>query len=381
MLHHVYRITSKKIVITKIVSLVPVVDKMRYSHSKILSFFVSLGFWIFISLLPVEKNRFHLDVVNIKPFLESLFAVDAPEIDHHEVIWNGCEQLVDQVLNYLKEMKQKDNINPSQQIRDTVETLRILRHVCKEIANRLEQHQLGTAPLPKKSVLNEDATSPHWQNIVQDIDKTLHYYTYRNMEHPPRFKVRNVPLRRTQNDSDDDSSVDDEEKNSNMSSPFDNDNSTRYHQLDIEKVSTAIQRLPLLQPFQNEMVIADSCLLAVGDEIILKLDGRQISGAIRKVVDQMRAAFVKYDTLPSYYDEYQPIENMKSELDVPSLSEEHCSPMLCGNGHDNSSHHHHHQNETQQQKKRQQVAYCSVGGIGEVSVIVMTFNFCSCVLA
>ena len=47
----------------------------------------------------LSYHRFHLDEVNLPLFFNSLYAGDAPEIDHHEVIWNSIHGIFNDLEN------------------------------------------------------------------------------------------------------------------------------------------------------------------------------------------------------------------------------------------------------------------------------------------
>jgi len=88
----------------------------------------------------LSYSRFHLDTVNIRAFLQSMIDGDAEEIDHETVIWNAADEIVDNVYDYVKQVRKhvqhpkKYNKAPlSANMIHMVKTLRCLRHICRKL--------------------------------------------------------------------------------------------------------------------------------------------------------------------------------------------------------------------------------------------------------
>ena len=120
----------------------------------------------------LSYSRFHLDTVNLLPFVQSLVDGDAPEIDQEEVMWNLTSELIkrvdsvfDQVQSRVKSgMDEGDLI--TEDVVDAVNTLRTLRHFAREVARREEIRQVvkGNTEAPKSS------EEHNFGMLVDDID-------------------------------------------------------------------------------------------------------------------------------------------------------------------------------------------------------------------
>ena len=92
----------------------------------------------------LSYSRFHLDTINLLPFIESLINGDAPEIDQEEILWNLTTELiskVDTAFDHTQSLVKQHGImkdDISEDLVDTVNILRTLRHFVREIARRHE---------------------------------------------------------------------------------------------------------------------------------------------------------------------------------------------------------------------------------------------------
>lgn len=120
----------------------------------------------------LSYSRFHLDTVNLLPFVQSFVNGDAPEIDHEEVLWNLTSELIkrvdgvfDEVQTRVKSGRDEGDIINSDVV-DTVNTLRTLRHFVREIARREEIRQVvkGTSEATKGS------EEHNFGMLVDDVD-------------------------------------------------------------------------------------------------------------------------------------------------------------------------------------------------------------------
>ena len=94
----------------------------------------------------LSYSRFHLDTVNLLPFVQSLIDGDAPEIDQEEVIWNLATELIKRVDRAFDEVQSRvqaglEEGDLGDDIVDTVNTLRTLKHFVRELARREEIRQ------------------------------------------------------------------------------------------------------------------------------------------------------------------------------------------------------------------------------------------------
>ena len=116
----------------------------------------------------LSYSRFHLDTVNLLPFVQSLVNGDAPEIHHEEILWNLTTELiskVDTVFDHTQSLV-KQNLSTdddiSEDMIETVNTLRMLRHFAREVARR---HEI------RERLKGEGSKSDHcFGTLVDDVD-------------------------------------------------------------------------------------------------------------------------------------------------------------------------------------------------------------------
>ena len=127
----------------------------------------------------LSYSRFHLDTVNLLPFVESLVNNDAPEIDHEEILWNLTTELiskVDTAFDHTQSLVKHKSISSEDDISDdvieTVNILRALRHFVREVARRHEiQRALKAA---------ESKTDHDFGTLVDDVDMVSPFPAYFN---------------------------------------------------------------------------------------------------------------------------------------------------------------------------------------------------------
>ena len=132
----------------------------------------------------LSYSRFHLDVVNLLPFFQSMVDGDAKEIQHGEVIWNACtgvmkiiDLFVDQCRRCVEAIPQRPCPDLSNEIALEVDTLRSLRNICQETVRKLQgvkakDHQ-------QNDNLHSTGSRSDWEKMLSDIDDSLHDFRYR----------------------------------------------------------------------------------------------------------------------------------------------------------------------------------------------------------
>jgi hypothetical protein len=116
----------------------------------------------------LSYSRFHLDTVNLLPFVQSLINGDAPEIDQEEILWNLTSELITKVdtltdhsQSLVKQKLSTDDDIPEDMV-ETVNILRMLRHFVREVARRHEIRQ---------QLKGEDSKDDHcFSTLVDDVD-------------------------------------------------------------------------------------------------------------------------------------------------------------------------------------------------------------------
>ena len=303
----------------------------------------------------LSYSRFHLDTVNLLPFLQSMIDGDAPEVSQDEVIWNSTTELirivdsyVDEIQAHVKSPTTHPNVPLSPGMIDTVKTLRCLRNVCREIARReAVKKTVKDVPLGQPSdtdnlkserpwqkapgvtqYAKDDTTDAHlingehetgdrkqWDIIVDDIDMCLHEFRYRRMAKIPAFRprlskagendrlLRNVshdhPVNLKETNSTPDVSVVSDSAEETAAPVMVKDT-------DIVK---AFRLLPRILP--DTPGISPDIELHANDSISIRMQGKRIDGIILRIEPQMKAALLSYEEYPSLYDEYQPYERLR----------------------------------------------------------------------
>lgn len=132
----------------------------------------------------LSYSRFHLDTVNLLPFLQSMVDGDAQEIDHAEIIWNSSNEVMNAVDIFVEMCRSCVAADPpkpcpdlSDEIVEKVDTLRSLRIICREVVRRLE-NQKGKSS-QRNEIVNNIGTRADWNKMVNDIDDSLHHFRYR----------------------------------------------------------------------------------------------------------------------------------------------------------------------------------------------------------
>lgn len=123
----------------------------------------------------LSYSRFHLDTVNLLPFVQSLVNGDAPEIDHEEVLWNLTTEFIDRVDQIFDKVQARAKVGLDEgdiitgDVVDTVNTLRTLRHFMREVARREEIRMIvkGAGEDPDTTNKPDDH---NFGMLVDDID-------------------------------------------------------------------------------------------------------------------------------------------------------------------------------------------------------------------
>ena len=131
----------------------------------------------------LSYSRFHLDTLNLPAFIQSFLDGDAPEIDHATILWNAAkdlldktDELIDRAAKALSKKKEVQLTTPKEL--QIIQTLRALRHSCRELAAR--SHSSST--VLKQLIGGKEDDTFDWDQIVDDIDLGLHEFRYRKMK-------------------------------------------------------------------------------------------------------------------------------------------------------------------------------------------------------
>ena len=236
--------------------------------------------------------RYHLDKVNLPVMTKPFKKNRASNVS--DIIWNISLAFCDKVDNITNAVIDFHNaatggrsILSEPQI-EAVDTLRILRHICREI----------TLCFYRRPCYSLDASS--WRRMVNDIDRFLHEFQHRHFLNPPPFSSKREGTK-TPQDNDRGGPLKENTKQEKIQQ------SPALFELDYEKLDD-------LQPYEKGLTISDRTALVRGDEISLKLHGKRFSGRIESVANQMETFLIRYETLAEFHKEYLPKNSLRKAL-------------------------------------------------------------------
>mmetsp|Transcript_52963 Transcript_52963/g.61159 ORF Transcript_52963/g.61159 Transcript_52963/m.61159 type:complete len:637 (-) Transcript_52963:271-2181(-) len=265
----------------------------------------------------LSYSRFHLDVVNLRAFLLSLFDGDAPELHQDEVLWNATQELIG-IIDQATDEKRK--VDP--QVVDAVEALRALRNITREITRKLHIRQTvkgisSTGSASLLSAVKIDGDMEIWQKLVDDIDITLHEFRYRFSTKLPAFRKKRlvgkkilalpamifrgkaIPAKL------------DEIKGRN-------DEPVVAFECPTDRGFLSLSEAPPNTPTDTErQVVTDAIdLVVTGDTLMVRIEGRQCAGTVMEIMEDLHVAYMSFEDLPSLYNDYLPCDLIR----IPSVS-------------------------------------------------------------
>eukprot|EP00934_Nitzschia_sp_Nitz4_P000592 Nitzschia sp. Nitz4//scaffold216_size36101//2156//4709//NITZ4_007773-RA/size36101-processed-gene-0.0-mRNA-1//1//CDS//3329542170//592//frame0 len=253
----------------------------------------------------------HLDNVNMKGFLKSMRANDAPELEHSEIIWNASHEIMERVDTFVDAYHASGGNLDANVIEEDALGLRCMRVVCMDIIHMFTEPDPDTHFVPS-------FTSKDWAYLVQEIEYSLHRFQYRASERPPRFRARSVTVAQQLHSrvfGVDDGKVEYSGKWS-LNATYD-------------ALLRLLESLPEIHPEERDRVILDSVSLRVGDSVTVRLQHRLADGMIEQVNSPLKAVFVSYEDLPTIFDEYHPENQVKAGAERdPEFSQNQMRPHL-----------------------------------------------------
>ena len=266
------------------------------------------------NLLPcLSYSRFHLDVINLRAFLQSLFDGDAPELRQDEVLWNATQELI-QVIE--KATDEKRQVDP--QLIDAVDALIALRNITREITRKLHVRQTvkGISSTNSTSLLSSvkiDGDAEIWQKLVEDIDNTLHEFRYRFNKKLPSFrrkrlrgkKILALPAMAFQG------------KAKPAEIKGQNNEPVIAFECPVDRGYLSLPAVPskVRTDDERKAVMDDIELVVAGDTVQLRIEGRQCSATVKEIRDDIHAAYVSFEDLPALYNDYMPCDLIR----IPSV--------------------------------------------------------------
>ena len=264
----------------------------------------------------LSYSRFHLDVVNLRAFLQSLFDGDAPELQQDEVLWNASQELINIIETATDE---KRSVNS--ELIDVVDALRALRNITREITRKLHVRQTvkGISSSDSTSLLSAvkiDGDMEIWQKLVDDIDITLHEFRYRfNPKLPPFRKKRLVgkkilalPAMAFRG----------------KAKPIEldkmkgkNDEPVIAFECPTDRGFLSLPEAPKVLPTKEErkIILDDIQSIVPGDTVLVKIEGKQCTGNVIEIFHNINVAYMSFEDLPSLYNDYLPCDLIR----IPSI--------------------------------------------------------------
>jgi len=264
----------------------------------------------------LSYSRFHLDTVNLLPFVMSLVNGDAPEIEHRDVLWNLASALikkVDEVVDLVQDRVLAYRVVTdvvTGDTRETVETLLALRNFIREVARRDEVNKAVKGPGDK----SKEELKPELHDfgvLAADVDVCLHDYRYRESKEIPKLKSRkgkvltntlSKGVRKNCVGRDLNKFMIDNKPVVVFNSSLEN-NYMSLRNADVEKH----------YPLANKHKVGKALIgkLTIGDMLACRLEQKCVKAEVLEVVPQMKAAYISFEDYPSVYDEYQPFDLLR----------------------------------------------------------------------
>jgi hypothetical protein len=277
----------------------------------------------------LSYSRFHLDTVNLLPFLQSMFDGDAEETDHGEVIWNAAFEIMKVIDEFTDKCKECITSSPPQrpptlsdELAAQVDCLRSLRNICREIERKAEAQALAkgwdlASPRVrnKKVKLGKEVFSLGiYDRLVNDIDESLHYFQHREHNTTPPRQPRVASFCVAAPSSEEILAVckrqryyfDSEEKSSDDNEEEPSENHV-YKNLE-QALASSFSHSYLCDHVKSRPTEFDDFTFS---NVIVRQFDRDVLGTVLKVEDQMNAAYLSYEGYPKSHDEYQPFERLR----------------------------------------------------------------------
>jgi len=267
----------------------------------------------------LSYSRFHLDTLNLLPFVESMVNGDAPEIDHEEVLWNLTSALileVDEVFGAVQ-ARVKQELSEDGLITDdvieTVDILRKLRHFIREIGRRDEIKRVVKGPNASQTGKEEH----NFDMLVDDVDMCLHEFRYRQSKVVPKFKPRRgKALKGTLSGPSGGRGRGDSVVKRDLSK-FANargGNAVAFNaSLDNNYMSLVNADVQKHYPDASENKVGQTLIgeLAQGELISCKLEQKFVKAEVVEVIPSIKTVYLSFEDYPSIYDEYQPHDRVR----------------------------------------------------------------------
>ena len=303
---------------------------------------------------------------------------DAVEIAHDDVIWNCAIEFGDRVDQYVKSTITARNESaatvpspPPAEIIEAVDTLRVFRHACREVHksfNVQNRYDGKKAPTDRRGTFQDQFLTRRtghndcWEKMVDDIDRLLHDFRYRNATEKPPFSPSKKPGRSR--------TIEKTETGKNRVIAGGSYYNTGRQEM-ADQYHTGFLALENMKLSEMDTVMEDSDLpLLPLDELCVHLHGKKVTGWVLTVVDQMDAVCVAYEEEAkrdhgTFYDHYQyhPVSQIQWAPNGGCMS-----PGSGCNGHQSKM-----GSVVASHLKAGDLVLCPLGGTGEVRIVSREF--------
>ena len=240
----------------------------------------------------LSYSRFHLDDVNLVPFLRSFYDGDAKEIMHDEILWNACIGLMRKVEKIADDAGSGKGRKVTQLEFQTVTTLRKLRNIIKDVTRKSVIKDL----IKGENTGGTVSDSHDWFKLVNDVDLCLHEFRYRKYgTDAPRFKPLSTSV------------LTNSQKNLVGSVNVSKANETVIA-YDTELENSYMQ-LKFAPKKWEELCLST---INVDDLLDVKLCKKVVKARVLEILKNVKAAHLTYEDYPSIYDEWQYFDNLRS---------------------------------------------------------------------
>lgn len=258
----------------------------------------------------LSYSRFHLDTVNLLPFLQSMIDGDAPEMEHGDVLWNSTSELIRKVDSLVDEVQARVKCDPPRPVpkldektANLVDTLRELRNIVREVARRTAVREAvkGTKAAGQgggQSNASSGGTVHDWNILVDDVDMCLHEFRYRRVAKIPTFRPRRSKA------------LQNALKGAVRGQAKVEAGPIVAYNTNLDRAYLALRSASV--PSDARSLDATGIeRLVKGSKVVARLEQKRVKGTILQIEPALHAAYLSYEDYPSLYDEYQPYELLR----------------------------------------------------------------------
>jgi len=274
----------------------------------------------------LSYSRFHLDTLNLLPFVESMVNGDAPEIDQEEVLWNLTSALIIKIDSVFDEVQSRVKMGLGEEglitedVIETVNILRTLRHFIREIGRR---HEIKMIVKGGDANVQSGKADHNFEMLVDDIDMSLHEFRYRQSKIVPTFKPRRGRALKGTLSGHSSGRVGSDKIVRRDLSKFSNAEggaAVAFNaSLDNNYMSLVNADIQKHYPNASRSKVGESLMkeLSPNDLIACQLVQKFVKAEVVDLIPSMKAVLLSFEDFPSIYDEWVPHDRAR----FPSAAE------------------------------------------------------------